>query len=485
LKEQRMRRHKILPLLALLLTPAAAHATPTAFLTIGRTTPGAAVTDKILGMNMANWFDQTQTGMAAALKTGGIRAVRWPGGSASDLFHWQTNSSCSGGYVNPNATFDDFFNDIAIPDNLDVAVTLNYGSNAACTGGGDPTEAAAWVAYARAHNDPVTHWTVGNEVYGSWEYDLHPAPHDPTTYATAVATGYYPDIKEANPKALVGVVVAPGYNWDSIVLAQAKYDFVEFHYYAQAPGQESDTYLVGQASQDFATAIAAVKTDLAAAGKPNTPIYVGELGSVYANPGKQSTSITQALFAGQALGEMMNAGIARATWWLGFGGCNDASSGNFSSSLYGWQNFGGYMVFSDGTPEYGCSNATAVPLGTLLPTARAFQLFALVAKNGEHVLPVTATGYTSHFRAYAATAGAGTALVLFNTDENDKLNVSIGIAGVASSTGVTTTTYDRAIYDKSQNNIWAGPAKKSLGAQVMPLKLTLPPWSMTVVQLKP
>jgi hypothetical protein len=471
-------------LLAVLLIPAATHAMPTATLIVNRTTPGALVTDQILGMNMANWFDQTQPGMAAALKTGGVRAVRWPGGSASDVFHWATNSECNSGYVDTNSTFDNFFKDIATPDKLDVAVTLDYGSNAACNAGGDPTEAASWVAYALAHNEPVSHWTVGNEVYGSWEYDLHPIPHDPTTYANAVANGYWPDIKKANPKALVGVVVAPGYNWDSIVLAQAKYDFVEFHYYAQAPGQESDAYLVGQASQDFATAIAAVKTDLSAAGKPNTPIYVGELGSVYSNPGKQSSSITQALFAGQVLGEMMNAGIARATWWLGFGGCSDASSGNFSSSLYGWQNFGGYMVFSDGTPEYGCSNATAVPLGTLLPTARAFQLFALVAKNGEHALPVTASGHTSAFRAYAATAGAGTAVVLFNTDETKKLDVSIGIAGVASSSDVTTTTYDRAIYDKSQNNVWAGPEKKSLGAQVMPLKLTLPPWSMTVVQVK-
>lgn len=473
-------------LLVIVLAPAAARATPQAVVDVDRATPGAAVTDQILGMNMANWFDQTQTGMAAALKAGGIRAVRWPGGSASDTFHWATNAECNGGYVSGNSTFDNFFTDIADPDKLDVAVTLDYGSNAACNAGGDPAEAAAWVAYALAHNENVSHWTVGNEVYGNWEYDLHPAPHDPTTYAKAVATGYYPDIKAANPKALVGVVVNPGNSpaWDPIVLSQAKYDFVEFHYYAQAPGQESDAYLVGQAAKDFATAIAAVKSDLAAAGKPKTPIYVGELGSVYSNPGKQSSSITQALFAGQVLGEMMNAGISRATWWLGFGGCSDASSGNFSSSLYGWQNFGGYMVFSDGTPEYGCSNATPVLLGTPLPTARAFQLFALVAKNGEHALPVTASGQTATLRAYAATAGAGTALVLFNTDENGKLDVSIGISGLASASAVT-TTYDRAIYDKSQNNVWAGPDKKSLGAQAMPLKLTLPPWSMTVVQLKP
>jgi hypothetical protein len=458
----------------------------TATIIVDRTTPGAAVTDKILGMNMANWFDQTQTGMAAALKKGGIRAVRWPGGSASDQFHWQGNTECGGGYVDSHSSFDNFFKDIVTPDKLDVAVTLNYGSNIACNAGGDPTEAAAWAAYALAHGDAVSHWTVGNEVYGDWEYDLHPAAHDATTYANAVATGYYPDVKAADPKALVGVVVSPGNSpaWDPIVLAQAKYDFVEYHYYPETPGQESDSYLIGQAAQGLGTALASLKTELAQAGHASTPIYVGEIGSVYANPGKQSTSITQALYAGQILGEMMNAGVSRATWWLGFGGCNDSSEGNFSPSLYGWQNFGGYMIYSDGTPEYGCSNASAVPLGTPLPTARAFQLFALVAKNGEHVLPVSVSGAPAALRAYAATAGTGTALVLFNTNENKTLKVSIAIDGVSSSTDVTTTVYDRAIYDKSKNNVWAAPEKKSLGTQAMPLSLTLPAWSMMVVQVK-
>jgi hypothetical protein len=460
----------------------------TATVTVNPAAAGPAVTDKILGMNMANWFDPTQSGVASALKKGGIKSLRWPGGSASDRFHWATNTLCGSGYVSPNATFDNFFADVVTPDKLDVAVTVDYGSNAACNAGGDPTEAAAWVAYAKAHGDAVSHWTVGNEVYGSWEYDLHAKKNDPTTYANAVATGFYPDMKAADPKALVGVVAIPNAGsagWDQIVLAKAKYDFVEYHYYAQAPGQESDTYLVSQASQDFATALAAVKSDLATAGHPNTPIYVGELGSVYSNPGKQTSSITQALYAGQVLGELMKAGVSRATWWLGYGGCSDASGGNFSGALYGWQNFGGYMIFSDGTPEYGCSNATAVPLGTLLPSARAFQLFALVAKPGQHVLGVTAAG-SSDLRAYAATAaGGGTALVLFNMNETTTLPVSIAVTGVTSSTAVTVNTYDKAIYDKSKTNIWAAPAQKKLGAQTLPLALTLQPWSMNIVRLAP
>ena len=152
-----------------------------ASVTIDRRSPSIAVIDQILGMNMANWFDPTQAGMATALKTGGIASLRWPGGSASDTFHWQTNSECNGGYVDGHAIFDNFFSKIVLQHSPDVAVTVNYGSNAACAGGGDPAEAASWVVYAKTHGDKVSHWTVGNEVYGSWEYDLHATPHDAAT----------------------------------------------------------------------------------------------------------------------------------------------------------------------------------------------------------------------------------------------------------------------------------------------------------------
>ncbi len=454
--------------------------------TVDPSRPGAAITDQVIGANMANWYDITQSGLAASLKAMRFRVLRWPGGSASDLFHWQANSACAGGYVSPASTFDAFMTDVAIAGADDVGVTLNYGSNTACNAGGDPSEAAAWVSYARQKNYKVTHWTVGNEVYGSWEYDLHASPHDAATYAAAVATGYYPAIKAANRAAQVGVVVEPGANppWDPIVLSQAKYDFVEFHYYAQTPGKESDTYLVGQAAQDFATQLKALQSDLKTAGHAGTPIYVGELGSVYANPGKQTTSITQALFAAQAIGEMMNAGVARATWWLGYGGCSDAGSGNFSTSLYGWQSFGGYMMFSDGLPEYGCSSAAPLARGVSLPTARAFSLMALMAQNGQHALPVAVSGTTT-VRAYAATQSNGTAVVLFNLDETHSVTVSLGVGGATRASMLTEVIYSKAIYDRSKTGIWAGPSSSVTSNAALPVSVTLSPWSINVVRVIP
>jgi|HubBroStandDraft_1064217.scaffolds.fasta_scaffold00007_67 hypothetical protein len=478
-----MRRSALLAAVATVALTGAAAAQST--VTVNPSAPGPRISREVLGANMALWFDPTQSDVGTALQQSNVALTRWPGGSESDQFHWQTTSACAGTYVDANATFDQFMASVAVPAGLDVAITLNYGSNSACDAGGDPAEAAAWVAYAKNKDYRVSYWTVGNESYGSWEYDLHPLAHDPATYAAAVAGGYYPRIKAANHQAQVGVVVEPDYDWDAIVLARAPFDFVEYHWYAQTPGQESDLYLLTQAPQALTAELGKIKAELAKLGKSERPIYVGELGSVYTAPGKQTTSITQALFAGEVLGELMNDGIERATWWLGFGGCGDATSSNFSPALYGWQNFSGYMIFSDGTPEYGCPDATAVPRGTPLPTARAFQLMAQVAKTGEYTLAAVNDDPSGNLRSYAATHGAGYALVLFNLGQTSALPVEAAIGGLARASSVTISTYGKAQYDQSQQNIWAGPVSQTLGAQALPLALTLPAWSMSVVIVLP
>jgi hypothetical protein len=466
--------------------------------TVDLASSGPAVTDKLQGMNMAVWYDlvSNQTGIVDAFQAAGITQVRWPGGSDSDLYHWATNSECDGGYSDTNDTFSNFVNHMAVPASLDVALTANYGSNTTCNGGGEPSEAAAWATAALADGITVSHMTVGNEEYGSWEYDLHSTPNDPTIYAAAVvgSTGYYQSIKTASPNTLVGVDADADNStggWDNTVLANAKgsYDFVEYHYYPETPGQESDTFIVQQAAQELTTNINTLRSELTKWGTPDTPIYVGEIGGAYTNPGKQSWSITQGLYAGQVLGEMMNDGVSRLTWWIGFGNCN-GTSGNDSTSLYGWQDFGAYNVFSDGPSDTSCPGAG--PIGTMSPTARAFQLFSQMAVNGQTVLTATVAGDTTDVRAYAATHPTGTALLLFNDNETTAQQVMVTLSGKTSSSSVTVTTYDKAIYDLSGSptgtppdpagtSTWAPPTVTSMGAQTLPLILTLTPWSMNVV----
>ncbi len=457
-------------------------------LTIDPASPGAVISSLLRGVNMANWVDITQPGIVPALTAAGIKAARWPGGSESDLFHWRGNTACGGAYVNANATFDTFINQVVLPAKLKAAVTLNYGTNIACDGPGDPSEAAAWVDHAFAMHAPATYWTVGNEVYGSWETDLHAKPHDAATYAQAVATGYYPLIKGKHPNALVGVVVNPGWqpDWDTIVLARAKYDFVELHFYAQQPGAENDAYLVQQAPLALTALVNQLKAELAAAGHAATPIYLGERGSGTFKPGKQTSSIPQALYAGQALSELMRAGgVSRATWWIGFGGCADASGGgNFSDALYGWQGFGGYMIFSDALPEYGCPNAAGLKLGVPLPTAQALTLIGKVALDGEHMLPATLAGAPATLRAYAMTQCTGYAAVLFNLDPTNAATLTVSINGLAA--GRThSLRYDKAQYDHSRNHVWLGLKPQPLGAWTTAFPVTLTPWSMTVLTITP
>lgn len=481
--------------------------------TVSTPSTSLAVHDQLLGMNMAVWYDivANKTAIVNAFQTAGIKAVRWPGGSASDDYHWATNSECASGYTVANDTYLNFVNDLVTPAGLDVALTANYGTDTACTGGGDPAEAAAWLTQSVNLGVTVSHMTVGNEVYGSWETDDHAKPNDPATYAAAVAGsgGYYPLMKAASAGTQVGVVVDADNTtggWDNIVLSNAKgsYDFVEYHYYPQGPGLENDTTLIQTDAQQLTANLNTVKAELAKWGTPNTPIYVGEMGSVYTLPGRQSSSITQALFAGQTLGEMMNAGVSRATWWIGFGGCDDTNSyqllGNgtkqyanfdtpgvlYQTNVYGWQNYGGYMVFSDGLPENGCASGVTLPAGTLLPTARAFQLFSNVAVSGESVLTATVGGDTADIVAYAATHGSGTALVVFNRNETASKPVEITLSGQTTATSVTQIVYDKAIYDQTDATtpVWAPPTTTTITSPALPLTLMLTPWSMNVVIIK-
>lgn len=486
----------------------------TTTISVSPSSPGLAVTDQLLGMNLAAWYDidTNAAAIVSAFQAAGVKAVRWPGGSWSDLYHWDGNNvginftgaafNCQnppfgGGVPDSNDTFENFVNDIVTPAGLDLALTADYGTNAACNGPGEPAEAAYWIQAAHSYGINVSHMTVGNEVYGSlgWEENLNnptSVNQAATQYATAMtgSTGFYASIQAAGaPTPLIGVPVdadnLPASNsgaWDNIVLVNASgsYDFVELHYYPQAPGQESDTYLTTQAAQGLTTDINTVKSELTAAGKPNTPIYVGEMGSVYSDPGKQSMSITQGLYAGQMLGEMMKDGVTRATWWIGFGNCN-GTSGNDGAWIYGWQNFGAYNVFSDGT-EDDCMPWSTI--GTMSPTARAFELFSNVAVNGEHVLTPTVAGDTADVRAYAATHSGGTALVLFNTNQTISQSVSITVNGEASSPGVTVITYSKSIYDDTQNGNWDPPSTTTMGSTPLPLSLTLAPWSMNVVLIQ-
>ncbi|HJS89927.1 MAG TPA: hypothetical protein VJ738_08200 [Steroidobacteraceae bacterium] len=456
-----------------------------------------------VGTNLAIWYRVTDGRLPAEIASLEPRILRWPGGSTADAYHWRTHTNCgtlkreknqSKVAYDPRSTFDNFMHDVVIPGGYDVAISVNYGSNEACNGGGDPREAAAWVAYAKreGYDKYIKYWTVGNEEYGGWEFDLHSQPHDPMTYAQAVSgpSGYYALMKAADPRAKIGILATGQdafHGWDRVVLAHAPYDFVELHDYAQLPGKESDSYLLEQGPQDLARRIDTLRGELAVANKADTPLMLGEFNSVAYSPGKQSMSIVNALYTGLAYGEVLNENLAVATWWFGAGGTQLCRHINLSSDLYGWQNYGGYdLVAANASSAWnGCRSGPVVPEGALFPSGDAFSMVSRFAQPGARMLAVTVSPDLADIRAYAdALSPHGYGIMLFNLNESASRKITLAIANSPqASYSATTLTYDKRLYDQSRQNIWLQPQSASLGTVGATPTLTLPPWSMTLLTL--
>ncbi|MBV8197117.1 MAG: hypothetical protein JO263_03200 [Candidatus Eremiobacteraeota bacterium] len=450
---------------------------------------GPTVAADIYGANLTVGYDFTQSYVNPSLQEAGIHLARFPGGSLSDVYHWENGGTLcphKGSHIAPNATFDNYITRVAGPLQLDVEVTLNYGSNQDCNGGGDPNEAAAWAAYALKHGYHVSHWTVGNEVYGSWEYDLHAKPHDPTTYSNAVRTGYYPAMKKADPNAKVGVVVDNPLDkaWNTVVLKDAQpFDFVELHFYPEYQ-RESDSQLLGQDVADLANELANLRAQMTAAGVPQSvPIYLGEYNNTAGQEGKQSVSIVNGLFLGQVIGTLANAGVPMATWWLAYGGCGE--QGDFSKQLYGWQIFGSEGLVSPGIPQTGCNNAPTVPAGTPFPTARVMGLFSADVPGGSQVRTTNVPSKLgSSVRAYGFAEGGGYAFVVFNNTLSS-INVQAQLQHASRSKFTAALdTYGRTQYDASKQNQWVGPTHQSLGTVGTTMPLTLPAYGVSLLLLK-
>lgn len=277
--------------------------------------------DRAAGMN-ALIFDQDMAdvaytaGLTATLDT---RAMRFPGGSIADEYNWQTDTSVTPqGQAQPWQTWEgtsyQAFEQLTEAGHMSSMLTANYGS-------GTPALAAAWVQDSLTQGYSVKYWEIGNEVFGSWEYDTNTPPNDPVEYATR-AQQYVQQMKAVDPTIRVGLVVAVGEDnypsahtvtnpvtgaahsgWDAVMLAtlhQLGYapDFVVYHRYEQAPGTESDAYLLQAATTwpgDAATLRAELDDYLGAAGA-SVEMLVTENNSVSSLPGRQSVSLVNALY---------------------------------------------------------------------------------------------------------------------------------------------------------------------------------------------
>jgi len=395
---------------------------------------------RMFGLNAAVWDGAYGTPNTTALLSElGNQALRFPGGSLSDVYHWETNRS-----ERPDGTpesfewatsFDDFIA-VAAATRAAAYITANYGT-------GTPEEAAAWVNYAnkvKRHN--VRYWEIGNENYGNWEADKNTRPHDPVTYANRFKE-YWRQMKAVDPTIKIGAVVITGEDsyanyadhpvtnprtgathngWTPVLLDTLRQlgvtpDFVVYHRYEQGPGGESDLFLLDSAASwpNDAAQLRQMLDDYLGNKSKKVELAVTEHNSVFGSPGKQSTSLVNGLFYADAMGNLLKTEFNAMLWWDLRNG--QEGGNNNSSSLYGWRRYG----------DYGIVNA-ADPAGPAdrYPTFYVNKLLKNFARGGEKV--VEASSSYSGLGVYAVRGeDRSVRILVINKHPSEALNATISL----------------------------------------------------------
>jgi len=502
------------------------------------------IDNRIYGLNTAIWdgqFSSVASGtLLAAMNT---QVIRVPGGAAADDYDWQTGRTVSTGYQSPtNAAM---FAQRIEASGAQAYVTVNYGS-------GTPEQAAAWVAYYNggtasgislgvdskgrdwktvgywasirasaplavddgynflriSHPAPFgfKYWELGNECYGSWEYDQHGVAgsglsgkaQDPYTYAQAFQT-FYSKMFAADPTIRLGAAAAPGEDaygngthaaanpnesnslhsgWTPVVLATLKSlgmapHFLIYHNYPQEPGAENDATLL-QAGAGIATTAANFRKMIAdyvgGTMGDNMELAMTELNSVSYNPGKQSASLVNGLFLADAVGQIAGTEFNACLWWT-FRNGTDTGNNN-SASLYGWRAFGDYGLVASG-------DRGDTPLNTPYPPFYAAELLAHWGRGGDRVIGA-ASDYPL-LSAYAAKLSSGNIALLFvNKHPSADIAAQITLAGFTAGTNAGLFY----AYGKPNDIGLTGLASGTFTNAAQTFTYTFPSYSMTVLVVK-
>lgn len=472
----------------------------------------APLTAIAVGANAAAWDSNlVDPGLSNLLSKAGVRIVRYPGGSTSDNYHWLTNNpdDPTQGGTDATANFDAYLSLIR-GTQAEGLITVNYGS-------GTANEAAQWVAYANrggrgyrgpvpsyagasrnGHRAGIRYWEVGNEIYGDGTYgatwEVNHNPLGPTAYANAVVA-YSAAIKAVDPAVKVGVVVtAPG-NWpdgqisalsplpwnDTVLgIAAGAIDFVDVHWYPQGPGGESDAALLaspqnGEATPvsytpSIATIVSALRSQIAqyrGATASSVEILVTETNSVSYNPGKQTTSLVNALFLADSVTTWLENGVISVDWWAVH---NSPFVGNASPALYGTYDYGDYSLLSRGLTV---SNGEIEPAAeTPFPSYYGLEVLGRFTAHGEALLATTSSASLISTHAVRTDDGRVNVL-LVNKDPANTYEVTVSVPGAtrglarAFAYGPTSTEVDESVYRVSRSKVVA----------------TVQPYSVTTLRL--
>jgi Cellulose binding domain/Fibronectin type III domain len=427
-----------------------------------------AVGDAAVGVNHAVWDQYLGTDPVADLmKTAGVQLMRYPGGSYSDIYHWQDNTA-PGGYVAPNTDFDHFMAGVQRAG-AQAMVIANYGT-------GTPQEAADWVRYANVTKGyGVKYWEIGNELYGNghyganWEADDHP-DKSPAAYATNVKE-FAQAMKAADPSVRIGAVLTTPGNWpDGIVaggdagtwnqvvlsIAGPYVDFVILHWY---PGGSTGPEALARTQHVAdATWLVRQQIDRYAGGRPLT-LAVTEM-----NTGYGMNTQPGALFAADAYATLLENGVFTVDWWNVHNGITGAST------IDGQPDYADFGLLSSGT----CladGTACEPPLNTPFAPYHALAMTAAFARPGDQLIRAGSTD--PMVKAHAARRANGDlAVLLINQDPANAHTVALQYAGYSPASTAQVLTFAN------------GDATISTGTGTAASR-TLPPYSLTTLILHP
>ncbi|HVU70589.1 MAG TPA: cellulose-binding protein, partial [Ktedonobacteraceae bacterium] len=453
------------------------------------------------GVNTAVWDGNLlDSAAASALQNAGITMLRYPGGSTSDVYHWQSNSNVAGqGTDNSADNFDAYMNMVQ-SIGAQTIITVDYG-------GGTPAEAAGWVQYANkggagyngpvptypggsstGHNYGIKYWEIGNEIYGdgtygaSWEYNNN--AHTSAAYANNVVT-YSNAMKAVDPTIKIGAVLtAPGnwpdgvtnssspQPWNQTVLSTAcnSIDLAIVHWYPQNPGNETDSGLLSSTSQ-IAGMVSTLRSELnqyCGAHASAVQILVTETNSVSSNPGKQTVSVVNALFQADNYMNWLENGVTSVDWWTLH---NNAVAGNTSSSLYGTAQYGDYGILANHTCTTSTSGICEPAVDTPFPAYYGLQMLNTLGKAGDSM--VSASSNQTLLSSHAVLQANGKlGVLLVNKDPSNSYNVSLSLSGYNAASNATIYTYG-----ENSSSITSTSGSSS--------SVTVAPYSLTLVLLTP
>src|SRR3984893_704905 len=435
--------------------------------TVNASQPFHVIDACYFAVNTAVWDADFDTSNTINLLTKmGAQALRFPGGSLSDDYHWSTNTTDSNTWQ--WATSFASFAQVATTVGTQAFITVNYGS-------GSPAEAAAWVQASNVTKHyGFKYWEIGNECYGSWETDINAVAHDPYTYAQRFQQ-YYTQMKAVDPTIKIGAVAVTGEDsyantsnhpvvnprtgqthngWTPVMLATLRSlgitpDFLIYHRYAQGPGAESDQGLL-LSNSTWTTDAADLRqqlNDYLVAAAPSVELDCTENNSVYTNPGKQTTSLVNGLFLADSICAAMNTEFNSVVWWDLRNG--QETNNNNSSSLYGWRQYGDYGITDSVDP--------AGPVDTY-PTFYVARLLQHFARGGDQLVSSTSDYPLLSVCAAQRTAG-GLTLLVVNKSPSNAFSTNITVSG--KSPGSSGTLYSYGIPQDNAAKTGVGSADVS------------------------